>query len=209
MFATYSDTFAKEFGAEVRAITQTSAFKQIFPDFAFRSGSKAKDYMVTTKGGRLSFIGRGGSGTGKSADLVVIDDPLKNAEEAESPTVRRKLHEWYSKVIYSRAKSTTAIVVIQTRWHEDDLIGKLCDPEHPDRVKDEKGAISEYDESKRWNYINIPAVVKSYAGSVAKATLTTADVRGTYKPNSATNGSLGFVLIAALLDPNDVGVPQA
>lgn len=159
IFATYSDTFAEEFGAEVRAITESPAFKQVFPEFAWRKGSKSKSYMVTSKGGRISFIGRGGAGTGKGADLIVIDDPLKNADEAESPTTRRKLHEWFDKVVYSRAKQTTAIIIIQTRWHEDDLIGRLCDPEHPDREKDDEGNISEFDQSKQWTYINIPAVI--------------------------------------------------
>ena len=160
IFATYNDTFATEFGAEVRDILQSKPAKQIFPDFFFRTGSKAKDYMTTMVGGHLSFIGRGGSGTGKAADLIVIDDPLKNAEEAESPTTRRKLHEWYEKVIYTRAKKTTAIFIIQTRWHEDDLIGRLCDEEHPDRKRNSDGEILSGDSSCAWHYVNIPAVVK-------------------------------------------------
>src|SRR3546814_5438839 len=80
----------------------------------------------------MAFIGRGGSGTGKPADLVIIDDPLKNAQEAESLTTRRELHAWYNKVIYSRVRATTAIIIIHTRWSEDDLIGRLCDPDHPE-----------------------------------------------------------------------------
>src|SRR3546814_17514704 len=85
-----------------------------------------------TRAGRMAFTARGGPGTGKPADLVIIDDPLKNAQEANSLTTRRELHAWYNKVIYSRVRATTAIIIIHTRWSEDDLIGRLCDPDHPE-----------------------------------------------------------------------------
>ena len=105
-------------------------------------------------GGRVSFLGRGGAGTGKPADLAIIDDPLKNAIEAESPTSRKALHDWFSKTVYARAKTSTAIIVIQTRWNEDDLIGRLCDPDHPDHDKEL---------AAEWTYLNIPAVVSDPA----------------------------------------------
>ena len=151
IFATYNQEFANEFGADVRNVMTGPAHLSVFPKSTLRSGSQAKDLMTTTAGGRLAFLGRGGSGTGKSADLVIIDDPLKNAQEAESPTTRKQLHEWYSKVIYSRVRTTTAIVLVATRWHEDDLIGRLCDPDHPEH---------DPEVAKEWLYINLPAVVK-------------------------------------------------
>ncbi len=154
IFATYSQDFAQEFGGDVRTFMLSQSYKAVFPKVELKTGSKAKDLLSTTAGGRLAFIGRGSAGTGKSADLVIIDDPLKNAEEAESPTIRRQLHDWFSKVIYTRARVTTAIVVIQTRWHEDDLIGKLCDPDHPDH---------DPTLAREWTYINVPAVVSDPA----------------------------------------------
>lgn len=158
MAATYNQDYANDIGAEVREIMTSAHYKLVFPDLRFRKGSSAKDYMVTSKGGRMSFIGRGGAGTGKPADLIVIDDPLKNAQEAESPATRKELHEWFSKVIYTRARATTAIIIIQTRWHEDDLIGRLCDPDHPDH---------DPEWAKEWTYVNIPAVIKP--GPIAEA----------------------------------------
>lgn len=151
MFATYNETFAKDFGGDVQDIMRRPQYRAVFPETAIRKGSDAKDFMVTTHGGKMVFIGRGGSGTGKPADLVVIDDPLKNEEEAESPTIRERLHGWYSKVIYSRVRTTTAIIVIQTRWHEDDLIGRLCDIENEN---------CDPEEARHWDYINIPAVLQ-------------------------------------------------
>jgi predicted phage terminase large subunit-like protein len=167
IFGTYNQDFAEEFGAEVREIMTSPEYAMVFPEAKFKSGSKAKDYMKLTAGGRLSFIGRGSSGTGKSADLVVIDDPLKNADEAESVATRKQLHEWYSKVIYSRVRVTTAVIVIQTRWHEDDLIGRLCDTDHPERGRDKKGEVLKDDPCWDWTYVNIPAVLKK--GAIADA----------------------------------------
>jgi len=148
----------KQVGGKVRDYIQMPVYQAIFPEVRLKPGSKAVDYMALEQGGSMNFIGRGGSGTGMPADLIVIDDPIKNAEEANSPTVIETLHEWYSKVIYSRVRNTTAIVVIHTRWFEDDIIGRQCDPEH-----------SEYDPETAadWTYINIPAVM--FDGPVARA----------------------------------------
>lgn len=154
----YNQDFANENGALCREIMQTSGYKATFPGTTFQKGSKSKDNLITTRGGRMAFIGRGGSGTGKPADLIILDDPLKNAQEAESLTIRRELHSWYNKVIYSRVRATTAIIIIHTRWSEDDLIGRLCDPDHPEH--DEKQA-------KAWTYLNVPAVLSP--GPLAEA----------------------------------------
>lgn len=151
MLGTYNGDFAKDIGGEVREIMTSGVYKQIFPQFGFRGGSKSKDSMITNKRGRMNFIGREGAGSGKPADMMVIDDPIKDDAEAQSPTVRQKVWSWFNKVMLARAHRFTAIVILHTRWHQDDLIGRLCDPDHPD-----------YDEelAKDWTYINIPAVVR-------------------------------------------------
>src|SRR3546814_6516299 len=88
----YNQDFANENGAITREIMQTSGYKAAFPGTTFQKGSKSKDNLITTRGGRMAFIGRGGSGTGKPADLFILADPLKNATEAESLTTRREPH---------------------------------------------------------------------------------------------------------------------
>lgn len=158
MFATYNDTFAGEFGSDVREIMQSKRYADVFPEAVLRKDSKSKDLMTTTKRGKMAFIGRGGSGTGKPADFFLIDDPLKNAEEAASPTTVRALHEWFAKVAFTRCHAGSAIVIIHTRWIEDDLIGRFCDPDHPEH---------DPDLAAMWDYINIPAVVGE--GRIAKA----------------------------------------
>ena len=162
IFATYNETYASKIGGAVRDVLQSNAFQQIFPGVYLKKGSQSKTELEIEGGGQINFIGRGGSGTGLPSDLFIIDDPLKNAEEADSPTIIEDLHDWYSKVVYTRARTHTAIVIIHTRWIEDDLIGRLCDPDHPWRRTPE-GA----EEATKWTYINIPAVLTE--GPVAEA----------------------------------------
>jgi hypothetical protein len=81
---TYNDDFASDFGADVRAIMTSPAYRQVFPDHKLRRGGTAKDRLQTDKGGLLSFVGRGGSLTGRGAHLLVLDDLIKDDKEAMS-----------------------------------------------------------------------------------------------------------------------------
>lgn len=69
--------------------------------------------------------GVGGPITGKGADILIIDDPVKNAEEAQSKTYREKAWDWFLSTIYTRLEPDAAIILIMTRWHEDDLAGRI------------------------------------------------------------------------------------
>lgn len=158
LMGTYNQDFANEFGDDVRNIIFSREFGQVFPGVALRKGSKAKDHMVTEAEGKMSFIGRGGSGTGRPADGLLIDDPIKDANEAGSLTIRNQVWEWFTQVANSRCHAMTWQIIIQTRWHEDDLIGRLTDKSNP-----------HYDEevAKQWTYINIPAIMDD--AKIAKA----------------------------------------
>lgn len=153
ILGSYNSDLATGFGADVRGIIQSNAFKQVFPQYELDKGGGAKDALKSTENGRLHFVGVGGTGTGKSADHFIIDDPIKNDEEAQSEVYRERLWNWYSRVVFSRVKTNTTITVVQTRWSEDDLIGRLCDPNHPERHKKYAGI------AENWTYINLPAVV--------------------------------------------------
>lgn len=153
ILGTFNQPKADEEGDHVRAIINGPGYSQVFPDFELRKGGAAKDLLITGKGGRLAFVGRGGSGTGKPADFFIVDDPLKDDIEAQSDSTREEVWRWFNKVSFTRIHSKSAIVCVHTRWHQDDLIGRLCDPEHPERDKLYKGIAS------RWTYINLPAVI--------------------------------------------------
>jgi len=104
MFGTYSQDFANDFGAHVRARMQHPRYAMVFPGVELRKDSTAKDYQVTTAGGQMNFIGRGGGGTGKPADIFVIDDPIKAEDAASltSDTVLKACNRWYDRTISTR-----------------------------------------------------------------------------------------------------------
>lgn len=150
MMGTYNQDFANEYGDDVRNIIRSEEYQRVFPEVRLRTGSKAKDHMVTTQGGKLSFLGRGGSGTGRPADGFLIDDPLKDAKEAGSKAIRDDVWEWYTRVSNSRCHVLTWQVIIATRWSDDDLIARLTDSSNP---------YYKQEVAKQWTVINIPAEI--------------------------------------------------
>jgi hypothetical protein len=150
LMGTYNQTFAEEFGDDVRSIINSPEFRQVFPHVRLRTGSKAKDHMVTEDGGKISFLGRGGSGTGRPADGLLIDDPFKDAKEAESKTIRDDAWNWFSRVANTRCHGLSWQIIICTRWSDDDIVARLTDPKNP-----------HYRESvaKQWTVINLPAIL--------------------------------------------------
>jgi hypothetical protein len=153
ILGSYNQDFANEFGFEVRNLIESNTHAQVFPEAQLMKGGKAKDLLMTTAGGKSAFVGVGGSGTGKPADRFVVDDPYRNAEDANSEVFREQVWRWFNGVVFSRCHDGSAIVIVHTRWHQDDLIGRLCDPTHPERLGRFKGL------ERGWTYINLPAVV--------------------------------------------------
>ena len=149
--ATYNDDFAMDFGAEVRRIIQSPSYKQVFPDMQLTRGGTAKDRLQTTQGGMATFVGVGGSLTGRGAELLIIDDLIKDYEQARSKAFRDRAWDWFTKVAMTRRMGPKLVVITFTRWHQDDIIGRLTDPEneHYNRILAEKIKI-----------INLPAIAE-------------------------------------------------
>lgn len=169
ILGSYNQDFANEFGDDVRAIVNSQSHQLVFPNHELRIGGAAKSLLITDKGGKAAFVGVGGSGTGKPADIFVVDDPIRNDDDAQSEVHRQRVWNWFTKVANTRIHNDSAVVVVHTRWHEDDLLGRLSDPDHPLRAKDYAGIADE------WTYINIPAVVEDPA--LAKALGLTLEVQ--------------------------------
>jgi predicted phage terminase large subunit-like protein len=148
---TYSDTMAEDYGADVRNIMASAAYKQVFPAFGLMRGGAAKANIQTTKGGRAVFVGTGGALTGRGASLLIIDDPIKGAEEARSQAMRDQAWEWFTKVAMTRLMRKKIVIIITTRWHSDDIVGRLTDKENPKWNAEE---------SATWKIINIPAIAE-------------------------------------------------
>lgn len=114
--------------------------------------SQAVNAWSTQGNGGLWAAGVGGAITGRSGHLLIIDDPVKNRDEAESPRLMEKLWDWYASTLYTRLEpECSAICVIQTRWSESDMIGQLLDNE---MNVSEKGR-------ENWTIVDLPALYES------------------------------------------------
>jgi predicted phage terminase large subunit-like protein len=134
--ATYAQELADDFGRKVKNQISDPAFQLIFPGVGLADDSKsAKRFHVEgqlggyehglTQRGAFYAVGVGGPLTGRGAHLLLIDDPVKNREDADSEIIRKKTKDWYTSTAYTRLMPGGCIVIIQTRWHEDDLSGWL------------------------------------------------------------------------------------
>lgn len=122
--SSYSADLAQDFGYKTRNLVNSQEYADIFKT-RLRDDSKSKAKWLTEEGGGYTATGVGGAITGRGADLAVIDDPFKNREEAESKTIRDKVYNWYTSTLYTRLEKNGAIILILTRWHQDDLAGRL------------------------------------------------------------------------------------
>jgi predicted phage terminase large subunit-like protein len=147
--ASYGQELADDFGRQVRNMVNDPMHRAIFPECRLADDATSMRRFSTTAGGSYYAVGRGGALTGRGADLLILDDLLKNAEEARSELIRRVLHEWYASVARTRLQPNGAIVLISTRWHEDDLAGRLLRQGGEDWYVVSLPAIAEVDESFR------------------------------------------------------------
>lgn len=127
--SSYNQDLARDFGRHVRNIVKSTDFQHIFPGCELSEDSKAADRWNTNEGGAYVAAGIGTAITGRGADLLLIDDPIKNREEADSERIRNSIVDWYSSVAYTRLHKGGRIILVQTRWHEGDLTGHLLTEE--------------------------------------------------------------------------------
>lgn len=143
--ASHTAELAERWGRRVRNIV-ADQHKRL--GYAIEAGNQSAGRWATDKGGEYYAAGVGGSITGRRADLVVIDDPVRSREDAESQTVREKVWDWYRADLITRLKPGASVVLVQTRWHEDDLAGRILEAEGDKR---EGGA---------WEVIRLPALAE-------------------------------------------------
>lgn len=124
---TYAGEFAQDFGRDVREIVSSEEYQRLFPQVALAADSAARGRWHTNAGGVYFAVGVGGPITGRGAHLALIDDPVKNRQEAESQLIREQIWHWYTSTLRTRLMPGGAIVLICTRWHEDDLAGRLLE----------------------------------------------------------------------------------
>src|SRR5208337_498934 len=146
--SSYGQELASDFGRRVRGFVSDGLHRAIFSDCTITDDSDSVHRFHLTQGGAYYAVGAGGPLTGRGADLLLIDDPIKSAEDARSSAFRRSLQSWYENTAYTRLEPGGAIVVIATRWHEADLVGWLL-KEHS---------------SEGWKVLSLPAIAEVNEG---------------------------------------------
>lgn len=142
----YNNDFAEKFGLANRLKVERYGYQIFGHNYSEYKATKTNWSLDNNIGGMLS-VGVGGAITGEGADLLLIDDPIKNRQEAESETYRRHLYEEYQSTLYTRVQRNGAIIIVMTRWHEDDICGKLLNPSIV--------------EPEHWEILDIPAVCET------------------------------------------------
>jgi len=149
MSCSYNSQLATDFGRQIRSVVEDKAIPQAFPDFHLSTDSRAADVWRTEEGGAYFAVGIGGTTSGRPANLLLVDDPIKAREDAESMSQRNKTWNYYTSALATRLQpeldgTRPKQIIILTRWHPDDLAGRLMQTE-------------DWAE-KRWKHINFPAI---------------------------------------------------
>ena len=146
MQTTHTAELAFRFGRKTRNLMNSQEYLKVFPKVSLRSDSQAAGRWETDKGGEYFAAGVGGAVTGRGADLLIIDDP-HSEQDALSPTALEHAYEWYTSGPRQRLQPGGTIVIVMTRWAENDLTGKLLRQQARDILAD------------KWEIIEFPALM--------------------------------------------------
>lgn len=157
--ASYSADLASRMNRDVQRIIDSPEYRELFPNTSL-NGSNARTigtgsyvrnsdiFEIVDHKGFYKSSGIGGGITGMGMTYGIIDDPFKNRKEAESSTIRNAVWDWYASTFYTRLEKDARVLIILTRWHEDDLAGRLLKQAEEDP------------EAEQWTTINYPAIAE-------------------------------------------------
>ena len=138
----YNQDLANDFGRKVRNRIASDSYTPVFDEVALAQDSKSSSKFSLNQGGNYFAVGVGGPLTGRGADLMIMDDVIKNADEARSSTYQNKIIEWYQTTFRTRLMPDGAIILIMTRWTDRDLTNWII----------------ENDKEQEWVHISLPAI---------------------------------------------------
>ena len=135
--ASYAATIAKDFNRDCQRIIDSNEYRDIFPDTQLNGSNVvtvSNNYLrnsdvfeIVGHRGSLRVVGRGGALTSKTVDVAILDDLYKDAQEANSPVVREGAWDWYTKVLRTRLHNESQQLIVFTRWHPEDIIGRIIE----------------------------------------------------------------------------------
>lgn len=149
----YSADLASRMNRDVQRIIDDEAYRAIFPGTRLCGKSSGEGirtadlFEIVGHRGVYRSAGVGGGITGMGGDIILIDDPIKDRAEADSPTIRNRVWDWYTSTLYTRLAPGGGIIVIQTRWHMDDLAGRLLEAQRSGQ-------------GDAWRVVNFPAIAE-------------------------------------------------
>lgn len=151
MSCSYNAQLAADFGRQARDLADDKLVQQAFPDFRLANDSRAADVWRTEAGGAYFGVGIGGTTSGRPANALIIDDPLKSREDAESATMRNRVWSYYTSALSIRLQPEDAghrpkQLIILTRWHPDDLAGRI------QQTEDWRDGL--------WGHVDMPAIIR-------------------------------------------------
>lgn len=154
----YSADLASRMNRDVQRIIDDETYREYFPGTRLygkdirtvASGAYMRNsdiFEIVGHRGVYRSAGVGGGITGMGGDIILIDDPIKDRAEADSPTIRNRVWDWYTSTLYTRLAPGGGIIVIQTRWHMDDLAGRLLEAQRSGK-------------GDAWRVVNFPAIAE-------------------------------------------------
>lgn len=142
--ASYGADLATDFGRKVRNIMDDIEYKSLF-NTRLAEDSQSKGSWATNARGEYNAVGVGGAITGKGGGIIIIDDYFKNREDADSEVMSEKLWDWYRSTLRTRLTPDGAIVIVATRWRDNDLVGRILEEQRLSSGED-------------WEIITFPAI---------------------------------------------------
>ncbi|MBJ7363056.1 MAG: hypothetical protein JHD36_09980, partial [Ilumatobacteraceae bacterium] len=143
----HTESFAEQWGRKVRNLMMSDEYKFLFPEIKVADDSRSAGRWDLINGGSYYATGVGGTVTGRRADMVICDDLLKGIDDAESKLVRDNMWDWWGSDLSTRLKPSGVMVIIGTRWHLDDIIGRVMAAEK------QRGG-------DKWDKVVLPALAK-------------------------------------------------
>lgn len=163
----YNATFARKFNRDIQRIIDSEEYYKLFPDTCLNQSNvvtasdswlrNSEEFEIVGSRGGLKAVGRGGGITGLPVDIMIMDDLYKDYAEGNSPVIREAVWDWYIGSIKTRLHNDSQQLIVFTRWHEDDLIGRL----------EKEGSVVEINsfediesaDPKKWIKVNFQAIM--------------------------------------------------
>jgi predicted phage terminase large subunit-like protein len=149
----HSDELASDFGRAVRDIVKHDLYKAIFPETTLRADVRAAGKWQTNQNGIYIAAGVRSQIAGRGGHIALLDDVMSE-EDAFSPAGRRYIKEWYPAALFTRLMPNGAVVIINTRYHEDDICGWLLEME---KKQQKEALVNPTVELDNWDVVRIPA----------------------------------------------------